>query len=109
MPEDRVYGVLYEIDDAEKPALDRAEGSESGYAEKYLQVMTDIGQVTARAYYATKKNTSLKPYHWYKDLVLAGACDHSLPTNYVEVIERVDSFKDSNSARCVREREGSRR
>jgi gamma-glutamylcyclotransferase len=104
MLEDRVYGVVYEIDDAEKPALDRAEGLENGYAEKYLEVITDSDHITARAYYATNKNTSQKPYHWYKDLVLAGAREHSLPANYVEVIEKVDSFKDSNSARCARER-----
>jgi gamma-glutamylcyclotransferase len=104
MAEDRVYGVVYEIDDAEKPALDRAEGLRKGYAEKCLEVITDSGQITAGAYYATHKNTSLKPYHWYKDLVLAGAREHSLPANYVEVIEKVDSVKDPDSGRCARER-----
>ena len=64
----------------------------------------DSGTILATAYYATHKNLSLRPYHWYKKVVLAGAREHSLPANYVEMVEKVGSFKDSDSARCARER-----
>ncbi len=33
IPKDRVYGVVYEIDTADKPTLDRVEGLGNGYAE----------------------------------------------------------------------------
>jgi len=104
MPEDRVYGVVYEIEDAEKPALDSAEGFGSGYAEKCVDVIAESATVRAKTYYATHKNVCLRPYHWYKKLVLAGAREHSLPASYVEGIEKVESVKDSDSARCMRER-----
>jgi gamma-glutamylcyclotransferase len=104
LSEERVYGVVYRMDDSEKPALDRAEGLHQGYGEKCVTVITVSGPVTVSAYYATNKDKSLKPYHWYKKLVLAGAREHSLPADYVEGIETVESVKDPDDARCARER-----
>src|SRR5262249_27365980 len=69
LPEDRVYGVVYKMNDSDKRDLDLAEGLGHGYAEKPVTVITDHGSIGATAYYATRKDKSLKPYHWYKRLV----------------------------------------
>ena len=71
--EDVVWGVVFELDPDEKSALDRAEGLGAGYMDKTVQVSTDAGPVTAVMYYAIDKDASLRPYHWYKALVIAGA------------------------------------
>src|SRR5271169_1341443 len=49
LPEDRVYGVIYKMDDSDKPALDCTEGLVRGYAEKSVTVITDGGPRTASA------------------------------------------------------------
>jgi len=72
LQEDRVYGVVYKMDDSAKPAIDRAEGLGHGYAEKSVTVITDSGPLDALTYYAARKVKSLKPYHWYKKSRLSG-------------------------------------
>jgi gamma-glutamylcyclotransferase len=102
LPEDRVYGVIYEIDPSQKAQLDRAEGLGNGYAQKNVEVIS--GDATARAmiYYATRRNPSLRPYHWYKDYVLAGARENSLPIEYIRLIESAESVEDSDASRAAR-------
>lgn len=99
--EDVVWGVLFELDASEKPALDRAEGLGNGYVERRHDVTTEGGIVTAVAYVATAKDPSLRPYHWYKAFVVAGAKDHQLPQEYVELLESAPSIPDPNSARAA--------
>jgi len=96
---DRVYGVLFEIASAEKNALDRAEGLGKGYKEERVEVVTDSGTVKAITYIATEKEPILKPYHWYKALVLAGAVEHGLPSQYVEWLRAFQSLEDPNADR----------
>jgi hypothetical protein len=98
--EDIVWGVLFELDPDEKPALDRAEGLGVGYMDKTVQVSTDTGQVTALMYYATDKDPSLRPYHWYKALVIAGAREHGLPAGYRSRLELVVTVSDHNPTRA---------
>ena len=96
---DRTYGALFEIDPAEKPALDKAEGLNHGYKEGSVQVVTDGGVRTAMTYVATKKEAVLKPYRWYKALVVAGAVEHSLPASYIEWLRAINSQEDPNPSR----------
>jgi len=98
--EDVVWGVLFELDPDEKPALDRAEGVGVGYIDKTVQVSTDAGPVTAVIYYATDKDPSLRPYHWYKALVIAGAREHGLPAGYRSGLELVVTVSDHNPTRA---------
>ena len=98
---DRVYGVLYEVDQSEKPKLDEAEGLHHGYEEKTVDVVTASGVKTAVMYYATSKDPSLKPYHWYKALVIAGAVEHGLPFPYVEWLRTIESVQDQDAARRI--------
>jgi hypothetical protein len=99
---DEVWGVLFEFDASEKPALDRAEGLGNGYAEKSVEVFTASGKVNALTYYATTTDSSLKPYHWYKAFVVAGAREHRLPEAYIGTIEAAPSAADADTDRAAR-------
>jgi gamma-glutamylcyclotransferase len=93
-PTDRVYGVLFEIASAEKAKLDDAEGLGKGYREERVDVVTSCGTRQALAHVATAKEPALRPYHWYKALVVAGATEHRLPNPYVEWLRTVEAKQD---------------
>ncbi|MBI4189054.1 MAG: gamma-glutamylcyclotransferase [Betaproteobacteria bacterium] len=99
--EDVVWGVLFELNAAEKPALDRAEGLNNGYVERQVDIITDRGTVSAVAYIATATDPSLHPYHWYKAFVVAGAREHGLPQEYLQSLESAPSIPDPDSARAA--------
>jgi gamma-glutamylcyclotransferase len=101
---DFVHGVVFRIEAAEKPELDRQEGLGNGYEGKRVRVLTRDGEtLEAATYYATRTRPGLKPYGWYKEHVLRGAREHGLPVAYVHAIERVDAVLDPDSARHARE------
>ncbi|PXX92397.1 hypothetical protein DIT71_04145 [Marinobacter vulgaris] len=102
-PQDRVIGVVYEIADNEKPDLDRHEALGRGYDEKHVELVTGEGYLRAWMYFATRINTSLKPFHWYKDHVLIGARENGLPADYIAQIEAVESINDPRYKRHERE------
>ncbi len=103
--DDLVCGVVFELDPKDKPALDKAEGLGAGYMEKTVHVMTEAGPITAITYCATDKDASLRPYHWYKTLVIAGAREHGLPVSYRSHLELVVTVSDPNPARASRHKE----
>jgi gamma-glutamylcyclotransferase len=102
-PDDKVIGVVFEIADAEKPNLDRAEGLGRGYDEKQVKVAADGKLLNVQMYFATNIDSSLKPYHWYKKHVLVGAKEIGLPLDYVSIIEAVESEEDPDPQRADRE------
>jgi len=103
--DDVVWGVLFELDPAEKPALDAAEGLGAGYAEKAVDILTDEGPVSAVTYCATEKDPTLRPFHWYKDLVIAGAREHGLPVGYRSRLDLVVTVSDPDLARTRRHKD----
>lgn len=100
--DERVYGVLFEIDAAEKPKLDRAEGRGYGYEQETIDVITDSGVKQALTYVPTCKDKALKPYHWYKNFVIAGAEEHHLPVSYIQQIRTAESTEDPDPDRRAR-------
>jgi hypothetical protein len=68
--------------------------------EKMVNVLTEAGPVTAVTYYATDKDASLRPYHWYKALVIAGAREHGLPASYRSRLELVVTVSDPDPERA---------
>ena len=50
-------------------------------------------------------NERLKPYSWYKDLVLEGAKEHNIPIHYIKEIEQHDAISDPNIKREAFKRE----
>ena len=96
-PNDIVFGVLFEMLESEKSKLDEIEGLGEGYKKKLVSIIDSNGKsVIAETYYATEIDSSLKPYHWYKEHVLRGAREHNLPTEYIEFIEAIESIPDSD-------------
>jgi hypothetical protein len=105
LKDDVVWGVLFELDPQEKPLLDKAEGVGDGYLEKSVNILTEDGLVTAVTYCATDKDPTLRPYHWYKALVIAGAREHGLPPSYRSRLELVVTVSDTGTARANRNKE----
>ena len=104
-PDNYVQGVLWEIDPGEKGALDRAEGLGYGYDEKNVKVLNGSGEgLDATTYYAIKIDNALKPYCWYKNHVLVGAQESSLPESYIQEIEAVECVEDPDEQRDAEQR-----
>jgi len=99
-PKDSVIGALFEIDKREKKALDKAEGLGYGYEEKIVEVQSSTGElVEATTYYATRINSSLKPYSWYLYHVIVGARETNVPEAYFNYIQAFESIEDTNTKR----------
>lgn len=94
-----VFGVLYEIAVDEKRALDRAKGLGYGYGETEIEVRRGADRLTVKAYVATDTDPTLKPYTWYRALVVAGAKEHGLPAVYVARLEAVSANQDPDQTR----------
>jgi gamma-glutamylcyclotransferase len=104
---DVVWGVIFEIDAAQKQRLDEAEGLGWGYEEKSISLKDCTEQAyEASMYFAssTYKDTNLRPYSWYLRFVVEGAKQHGLPPEYVVWLERIESTEDQDRARDARER-----
>lgn len=106
-PLDEVYGVVFEIDEVDKLSLDRAEGRGKGYEDKVVHLNGPNGSLTAHTQLtdADYIDDSLLPYSWYKDLVVAGAKQHSLPREYIHQLVTVEAQEDPHSERAKKERQ----
>lgn len=103
--EDFVIGSLFEIDPADKPSLDSAEGLGFGYNEKQIPVVKDSGEICfAVTYYAIRINRTLKPYSWYLQHVIIGAMESNCPAIYVSRIKAIKTMEDDNQERDAQER-----
>ena len=103
-PEHIVHGVVYQFDPADWPALDKHEGATGnnpGYDRVPIQVHTDSGSRDVTTYLARKEriDESLKPYTWYRDLILCGAEQHGLPEDYRRKIENIVDIPDPEENR----------
>ena len=95
-----VLGVVYDICESQKPLLDSYEGLGKGYEEKWVELENDKGEsLLATTYYATHIDSSLKPFHWYKEHVLRGAMEFSLCQHYIESFLQIDSLADPDPGR----------
>lgn len=101
--EDTVFGVVYDIEESQKPVLDKYEGLSFGYETKTVSVKLDDRFVDAFTYYATSTDPSLKPYCWYKRHVLEGAMENEMPKGYIKSIEAVEAVPDTDTGRRNRE------
>jgi cation transport regulator ChaC len=108
IPDDHVWGVVFELDDSQKQILDEAEGLNEGYAEGTVKVVGEDGSIQqVRAYFAesTSIDPSLRPYSWYHRYVLEGARQHELPAEYIRAcIENVISIPDPKPERDAKRR-----
>ena len=98
-----VIGVLFSFDPAERAKLDKAEGVGSGYEHAMVTVIDNTGRRRKVLTYLASPDyidDSLKPYDWYKDVVLAGGREHGLPLVYIaEYIQPIEAIEDPNKTR----------
>lgn len=98
----RVYGVLFRVSATDRPALDRVESLGIGYRAEQVDVLTPTVPYHALTYTAIEKCEGLRPYPWYRDIVIAGAVEHRLPRAYLEYLHSVPSTPDSDDSRQQR-------
>ncbi len=99
---DTVVGVVFEINEAEKPALDAVEGLGSGYNQAVVDLRDENGETfQAQVYIADESavDNTLLPYDWYKDFVVTGAEQNDLPPEYVENIRKAAFTADTDVER----------
>lgn len=86
---DIVWGVLYELELADLEKLDRIE---RGYKRIVLKVITDQeDQIEAYVYVSSDLMDNARPYNWYKQLMIEGACEHQLPGSYIKYLQQIRS------------------
>ena len=98
---DGVYGAIYQMDSAHKKALDSFEGNGNGYHDSQLTVELHGKEYSCFTYFAQQSyiENNLKPYHWYKNLVVLGARHLQFPDVYVRSIEMIESVEDPDETR----------
>ena len=98
-PTHALFGVVYALTAEQQRMLDEFEGP--GYLCRDVNVRMRSGVVTAYAYVAKPGHVDadLRPFHWYKSIVLAGARAHGLPSSYIEEIISVRSTPDPDVER----------
>ena len=103
-----IYGVVFSFNASDRQALDRFEGLGAGYNDAIVTVHNVEGRSWKVLTYTAHPHhidEMLKPYSWYRDLVLAGASEHGLPQQYVATrVEAVEAIEDLNFARDATER-----
>lgn len=102
--EDFVWGVVYEMSEEDKAKLDVFEGLGRGYGERQVTVLIGASHARIHTYYATSIDPSIRPYDWYRELVIAGAREHNFPAPYIEALEAVAVISDPDSARAAKAR-----
>ncbi|WP_424945630.1 gamma-glutamylcyclotransferase family protein [Candidatus Spongiihabitans sp.] len=103
---DSVHGVIYEITADDKKKLDKIEGKGHGYEARIITARHHDRDYSCFTYFAQRNyiDDSLKPYHWYKELVVLGAKHWRFPDDYVAAIEAVASVADpDDDRRCKKE------
>ena len=93
-----VHFAIFEISNEDKLVLDRIEGVGSGYAEVSLNI-AGYGECLSYVAEESYVDDSLRPYGWYKELVLAGARFNGFPDHYVQQIESIQATDDPDPVR----------
>lgn len=96
---DEVWGVLFQLSIQQRRTLDRYEGA--GYARHEVTLSRGDSRLPAITYISTTRHIdpALKPFPWYKGLVVAGAIQWDLPPDYIEALVSVPTIDDLDQAR----------
>lgn len=93
---DKIYGAIYSLEPKHKINLDQIEGNGCGYLDHEIMLVHDETEYPCFTYLAQQSHIvdDLKPFHWYKELVILGARYLGFPDPYIASIESVDSMED---------------
>lgn len=97
---DRLYAAVFELSSSQKHRLDKIEGS--GYASLSVRMDSESGSLRGELYVTKPQfiDTTLRPFCWYKALVLEGALHLGLPPTYTGAIRAVDARADPDVLRA---------
>ena len=98
---DGIHIAIFDISAEDKLALDNIEGLGLGYSETLLNV-AGIGDCVSYCADESHIDSSLYPYDWYKELVLVGAQAHGFPEDYLNRIQSLQTRKDPDPNRSVK-------
>ncbi|RMF45962.1 MAG: gamma-glutamylcyclotransferase [Deltaproteobacteria bacterium] len=99
-----LWGVLYRVEPADKPILDRYEGTGVEYRDALLEVeLEGCDGIEALIYLGTNLDPDLRPYPWYVEHVVRGAEENHLPADYIAAIRAVPTIPDPDPQRALRE------
>ena len=93
-PDEEVWGVLYEIDEADVHKLDRWEGVPKRYKRRTVKVKLREGnaEVEAFTYFAKPEpGGPFRPTREYLDHIVRGAEQHGLPAEYIEKLKKIET------------------
>ena len=98
---DLIYGAIYKLNPEHKDELDRFEGKGYGCIDNLITLEHKDDEYTCFTYLAQQSHiaSDLKPYHWYKKLVILGAQYLQFPDSYIASIEAVESIEDPDATR----------
>ncbi len=99
-----VHFAIFDISAEDKLVLDRIEGLGNGYSHISLDIPR-FGECVSYVAEESYIDESLRPYGWYKELVLAGARFHGFPDHYLRQIEQISASDDPDPARRCSQRE----
>ena len=97
-----IHVAVYDIAADQKPTLDEAEGLGIGYEIETLDI-AGYGQCFTYVATETHIDGSLKPFFWYKQLIIVG-CEHlQFPQDYLERIAAIASIADPDRKRHAKQ------
>lgn len=93
-----VYVAVFEMEEQGKRLLDDIEGVGKGYEDARMEV-PGFGSCFSYQGATSHIDDELKPYDWYKEMVLLGCRKQNITGNYVSSIEAVESIRDPVASR----------
>lgn len=99
-----VCGVIFDITEEELPLLDKVEGVGNGYARTSVRTYAfDRDEyVDATTYIPTLRQPGIKPFCWYKALVIAGLEEHKFTDEYINRVREIETISDPDAERAKR-------
>ena len=100
--DDVVHGVIYSMCESERGNLDHAEGLGKGYNIQQMTIATTAGTHKVFCYIAEQGaiDETLKPFDWYKALVVRAVEHQRFPERYIEQIRQVETIADPDRDRA---------
>ena len=101
-PDDVVHGVIYSMRASERGNLDYAEGLGKGYNIQQMTLATSADTHNVFCYIAEQSaiDETLKPFDWYKALVVRAVEHQCFPERYIEQIRLIEAIADPDRDRA---------
>ena len=106
-PDSAALGVAFEVDEQELAHIELTEGVLVGnYQRVIVRVEPLMPQVdapdTAVSLSSDRRDATLRPSKRYMELLIAGAQEHGLPVEYIDLLRRVSAGESTAAAREFR-------